>query len=79
MSCPLTNIQYLIKVGYAILYKDKLNHKHTQNNRNLRTTPLNVIHPLWITNWNPTSLNDIKWNYFKSDRARGPKGGIEMK
>ena len=43
------------------------------------STPLNVIHPFWITNQKSTILNNMKWNSSKSDNRRGPQGRIEVK
>ena len=61
-------------------YTSRTIHKHTQISSKSDSTPLNLIHPLWITDWKPTKLNNIKWNSPKSNSTRGPqRGGIEVK
>ena len=43
------------------------------------STPLIVIHRLWITNGEITELNNIEWNAFEGNDIRSPQGGIEVK
>lgn len=73
----------LIKVGLnttiweKTIYKGIGCFKDTQISSKADSTPLTVIHPLWITNWKPIKMNNIELNASKGDGTRGAQGGIE--